>query len=49
MFISGGNFFDVIPYEGQYDAQPLALFSASKDSILVVPIQAGARNQRPGA
>ena len=37
IFISGGNFFDVIPYEGQYDAQPLALFSASKDSILVMP------------
>lgn len=24
--LAGGNFFDVIPYEGRYDAQPLALF-----------------------
>ncbi len=27
-YISGGNFFDVIPYEGRYDAQPLAFFAA---------------------
>lgn len=26
MYIAGGNFFDVIPYEGRYDAQPLAIF-----------------------
>lgn len=26
MFVSGGNFFDVIPYEGRYDGQPAALF-----------------------
>lgn len=26
-FICGGNFFETIPYEGRYDAQPLALFS----------------------
>lgn len=31
LYISGGNFFDVIPYEGRYDAQPLALFSLSKN------------------
>lgn len=30
-YISGGNFFDVIPYEGRYDAQPLALFTASQE------------------
>ena len=30
-YISGGNFFDVIPYEGRYDAQPLALFGADKE------------------
>ncbi|MBL7697039.1 MAG: VCBS repeat-containing protein [Chitinophagaceae bacterium] len=36
-YISGGNFLDVIPYEGQYDAQPLAIFSAEKDSISVYP------------
>lgn len=29
-FIAGGNFFDVIPYEGRYDAQPLAVFSVDK-------------------
>ncbi|MBL0356437.1 MAG: VCBS repeat-containing protein [Chitinophagaceae bacterium] len=27
MYLAGGNFFDVIPYEGRYDAQPLALFT----------------------
>ena len=26
IWIAGGNFFDVIPYEGKYDAQALALF-----------------------
>ncbi|MGE5109132.1 MAG: hypothetical protein ACM3H8_16460, partial [Sphingobacteriales bacterium] len=30
MYVSGGNFFDVIPYEGRYDAQPLALFKINK-------------------
>ncbi|MGN6437996.1 MAG: VCBS repeat-containing protein [Agriterribacter sp.] len=29
-FIAGGNFFDVIPYEGRYDAQPLGVFSVDK-------------------
>jgi hypothetical protein len=29
MYVTGGNFYDVIPYEGRYDAQPLALFSAA--------------------
>ena len=29
LYIAGGNFFDVIPYEGRYDAQPLALFTSS--------------------
>ncbi len=28
-YLSGGNFFDVIPYEGRYDAQPLAVFRTS--------------------
>ncbi len=32
LYITGGNFFDVIPYEGRYDAQPLALFSSNKNS-----------------
>jgi hypothetical protein len=31
LFMIGGNFFDVIPYEGRYDAQPLALFSIGKE------------------
>jgi hypothetical protein len=26
-YICGGNFFDVIPYEGRYDAQPLTVFN----------------------
>ena len=33
LFLAGGNFFDVIPYEGRYDAQPLALFRASRNSV----------------
>jgi hypothetical protein len=38
MYLSGGNFFDVIPYEGRYDAQPLALFSINKkNSITYFP------------
>ncbi len=28
-YICGGNFYDVIPYEGRYDAQPLSIFSAA--------------------
>ena len=28
VYAAGGNFFDVIPYEGQYDAQSIAFFSA---------------------
>lgn len=31
VFASGGNFFDVIPYEGRYDAQPLAFFTVDKN------------------
>lgn len=30
VFLAGGNFFDVIPYEGRYDAQALARFSVNK-------------------
>ncbi len=29
-YLAGGNFYDVIPYEGRYDAQPLALFRVDK-------------------
>ncbi len=32
MWMAGGNFFNVIPYEGRYDAQPLALFSITDDN-----------------
>ena len=36
--IAGGNFFDVIPYEGRYDAQPAALFTFNKkDSFNYIP------------
>ena len=31
-FVAGGNFFDVIPYEGRYDAQPMSLFSITRDN-----------------
>jgi hypothetical protein len=30
VFLTGGNFFEVIPYEGRYDAQPLSAFCAAK-------------------
>ena len=33
-YLSGGNFYDVIPYEGRYDAQPLALFMVSKSGAI---------------
>jgi hypothetical protein len=33
IYVSGGNFFDVIPYEGQYDAQSLAIFEVKGDSV----------------
>ena len=34
MYLSGGNFFDVVPYEGRYDAQPLALFGINKNNAI---------------
>lgn len=38
LYLTGGNFFDVIPYEGQYDAQPLALFRIDKNgNATVIP------------
>lgn len=36
-YVSGGNFFDVIPYEGLYDAQALTIFNTRGDSIAAVP------------
>ena len=36
-FLLGGNFFDVIPYEGRYDAQPVAMFAINKDSVTHIP------------
>ncbi|TKK64425.1 RNA-binding protein [Ilyomonas limi] len=39
-YLLGGNFFDVIPYEGRYDAQPLDFFSVdSKNRIADHPQQ----------
>ena len=37
LYVSGGNFFDVIPYEGQYDAQALSIFTVKGDSTTVIP------------
>lgn len=34
MFASGGNFFDVIPYEGRYDAQALAAFTIDRNNLI---------------
>ena len=40
LYIAGGNFFDVLPYEGRYDAQSLELFSIrSNKKITTVPQQ----------
>ena len=33
-YLAGGNFFDVIPYEGRYDAQALALFNSNKNDAM---------------
>jgi enediyne biosynthesis protein E4 len=35
-YLAGGNFFDVVPYEGKYDAQPLAAFSITGTSVQYV-------------
>ncbi len=37
-YVCGGNFFDVIPYEGRYDAQPLALFTIDGKNIRALPV-----------
>lgn len=34
--VAGGNFYDVIPYEGRYDAQPLVLMTLDNDRITYV-------------
>ncbi len=38
-YLAGGNFFDVTPYEGRYDAQPAALFSIKNSRISYIPQQ----------
>lgn len=35
-YLCGGNFFDVIPYEGRYDGQSLALLSTRGDSLIYI-------------
>jgi hypothetical protein len=40
-YVSGGNFFDVIPYEGRYDAQAAALFRVDKESVVTHTPQTG--------
>lgn len=32
VYICGGNYFDIIPYEGRYDAQPMSMFFVDKAS-----------------
>lgn len=39
IYMAGGNFFDVIPYEGRYDAQALALFTVGKEKKIHVQPQ----------
>ena len=37
-FLAGGNFFDVVPYEGRYDGQALAIFNIEKNkNIFFLP------------
>ena len=37
-YLCGGNFFDVIPYEGRYDAQPLGIFTGDgKNNLRYAP------------
>lgn len=47
MYLSGGNFFDVVPYEGRYDAQALALFTIKNTTVqyLHQPNLAGVKTQ----
>ena len=33
-YLCAGNFFDVTPYEGRYDAQPVAFFGSRKDNVI---------------
>ena len=40
-YLSGGNFYDVIPYEGRYDAQAAALFKVSKNGAVTCLPQTG--------
>jgi hypothetical protein len=35
-WLAGGNFFDVLPYEGRYDAMPLQLFSTNTSSVVTI-------------
>lgn len=44
MYLGGGNFYDVIPYEGRYDAQPLALFTISKTGQIQPVMQSSLYN-----
>jgi enediyne biosynthesis protein E4 len=37
LWIAGGNFFDVIPYEGKYDAQALSLFQFMGRGAVIFP------------
>jgi hypothetical protein len=43
-YVCGGNFFDVIPYEGRYDAQAAALFSVAKNETITYLPQASLSN-----
>ena len=36
-YIAGGNFYNVIPYEGRYDAQPLAIFTVKGNEVSEIP------------
>ena len=43
-YLAGGNFFDVVPYEGRYDAQALAIFNIEKNRHVNSPPQTGLSN-----
>src|SRR5215471_10315061 len=44
-FITGGNFYGTIPYEGRYDALFPTIFSANKGSLAVSSILPGVKGE----
>ena len=43
-FLAGGNFFDVIPYEGRYDAMAMSMFSVAGNNEIIDMSQTALKN-----